>query len=325
MLLMLQTIPAAAPSGSWGFLAAVLVGLAILYVVMRVLASRYSERILKLDRRIIYVIVALCVLIPMLKPLALPILPSAETRGVFEALDKLPPGSHVMVGADFDPASQAELLPMLNAVLQHCFARKLKPVIMTLWPAAPRLMQTSIERQAKRYGAVSGTDYAWLGYKPGNAAVIIGLLSGIPGTYNTDNYGKPTASMPIIEQAGKLSDYDYIVDIAAGESVLIWLIYGAERAKVPMGISVTAVSATQYYPYLQAGQISGLAGGMKGSAEYERLLRDAYPQENLPPGDAMKGMDSQSMVHLFIVLAIVMANIAYFASRRSATPRRAAA
>jgi hypothetical protein len=83
------------------------------------------------------------------------------------------------------------------------------------------------------------------------------------------------------------------------------------------------VSATQYYPYLQARQITGLANGMKGSAEYERLLRDHYGDLKLPAGDAMKGMDSQSLVHVFLVLAIILANIAYF-STRNKPARRAA-
>jgi hypothetical protein len=61
---------------------------------------------------------------------------------------------------------------------------------------------------------------------------------------------------------------------------------------------------------------------MKGSAEYEVLLRQKYPALNLPPGDAMKGMDSQSLVHIFLVLAIIVANIAYFATRGSQPARR---
>jgi len=71
--------------------------------------------------------------------------------------------------------------------------------------------------------------------------------------------------------------------------------------------------------------VTGLANGMKGSAEYEQLLREHYPQLNLPPGGAMKGMDSQSLVHIFLVLAIIVANIAFFQTRNQAKPRRSTA
>jgi hypothetical protein len=294
------------------------------------MSRRWFDVVLRLDRRIIYGIVAVLVLIPLLRPLALPVVPTPETRGIFAAIDALPEGSKLLIAADFDPASKPELQPMLDAALAHCFEKNLRPTIMTLWEAGPRLVQSSVETQAQRYGKVSGVDYVWLGYKPGTSAVILGTVSGMTSTYSTDFYNKPTASMPYFQDIRKLSDYKFLLDIAAGATVEAWVIYGVANAKVPMGASCTAVSVAQYYPLLQAGQIIGLAGGMKGSAEYEKLVNDAYGTPEPGPdnllGDATKGMDAQSMVHVFIVLAIILANVAYFYSRRApaATAGRAA-
>jgi hypothetical protein len=298
-----------------------LVSFVVLMAIFAFISKRAYNTILNLDRRIIYGIVALLVMIPLLKPLRLPVVPTPETRGVFEAIEALPEGSPILIAADFDPASKPELQPMLDAALAHCFERNLKPTIMTLWEAGPRLIQSSVERQAKRYGKVSGVDYVWLGYRPGTSAVILGVVSGITGTYGTDYYSKPTDAMPYFENVRTLADYKYLLDIAAGATVEAWVIYGAENAKVPMGASCTAVSVAQYYTLLQAGQLTGLAGGMKGSAEYEKLLNDAHGTPDADSdehllGDATKGMDAQSMVHIFIVLSIILANIAYFYSRR---------
>ena len=80
---------------------------------------------------------------------------------------------------EIDSAGLHEIEVVLDAVLAHCFAKEVKPTLMTLWPAAPRLMQVSIERQAKRFDKVSGSDYAYLGYRPGNALVIIGLVGSV--------------------------------------------------------------------------------------------------------------------------------------------------
>ncbi|MDQ3023604.1 MAG: hypothetical protein M3R04_04335 [bacterium] len=298
-----------------------LVGFVVLIAAMMLVSRRFYSVILNLDRRIIYAIVAILVLYPLIKPLALPMVPTPETRGIFDALDALPEGSPVLIGADFDPASKAELQPMLDVALAHCFERNLKPTILTLWEAGPRLVQGSVEKLAGRYNKVSGVDYVWLGYRPGTSAVILGTVSGMTTTYGADFYNKPTGSMPYFANVKKLSDYKYLLDIAAGATVEAWVIYGAENANVPMGASCTAVSVAQYYTLLQAGQITGLAGGMKGSAEYEKLVNDKYGSpdaasaENLL-GDATKGMDAQSMVHIFIVLSIIFANIAYFYSRR---------
>jgi hypothetical protein len=277
--------------------------------------------ILNLDRRIIYAIVAICIAVPLIVPFKLPIKPTTEVLGVYNAIDALPEGSHILISADFDPSSKPELLPALHALLQHCFAKGIKPHLLTLWPSGPGLMQTAIEAEARKFNKVSGTDYSFLGFRYGTLAVVLGMASNIPATFATDFYGKPTATMPIYQEVSKISQLNYIVDLAAGASVETWITFASEPQKVPIGACVTAVSATQYYPYLQAHQLTGLVGGMKGAAEYEKLVTDNYQQ---PPGDATKGMTAQSFVHIFIVLSIIAANICFFiAMRREQAKRRA--
>ncbi len=278
--------------------------------------------ILNLDRRVIFAIVALLVAIPLIWPLKLPIVTTPEVRGIYDQIDKLGPNDHVLLAGDFDPASKPELYPMLKGLLAHCFQKGIKVHVLTLWPAGPALLQTAIEEQAKIYKKVSGTDFVFLGYKAGNVAVILGMEKSIPGTFSTDHYGKPTAPMAIYQNVNKTADMSYIVDIAAGATVETWIAYAAERTGVPMGASCTAVSATSYYPYLQGNQITGLAGGMKGSAEYETLLNTNY---SIPPGDATKGMDAQSAIHIFIVLSIVVANICFFINSRNERLQRRSA
>ena len=67
---------------------------------------------------------------------------------------------------------------------------------------------------------------------------------------------------------------------------------------------MTAVMASDAYPFLQSGQLSGLIGGLKGAAEYEQLInhRDR----------AFIGMDAQSITHILIVIFIIFGNISFF-------------
>lgn len=286
----------------------------------------FVNTILNLDRRVIYTIVGLLVAVPLIWPFSLPIVTTPETRGIYNAIEELEPGDHVMIAADFDPASKPELLPMLEAVLAHCFVQDVKPHLLTLWPSGPGLAQQAIERQAEKYGKESGTDWCFLGFRYGSVAVVLGMASSITDTFVTDFYGKPTSSMPVYEDVSRIADMDYILDIAAGATVEMWVVYASEPEGVPIGASCTAVSATAYYPLLQAGQITGLSGGMKGTAEYEVLLKAEYGESfNIPTGAATKGMDAQSAVHVFIVLSIIIANICYFISlRREREERRKA-
>jgi hypothetical protein len=66
--------------------------------------------------------------------------------------------------------------------------------------------------------------------------------------------------------------------------------------------------ATDYYPYLSSKQLVGLIGGMKGAAEYEKRFDIT--------GDARRGMDAQSLVHVIVALLVILGNVALFAAGR---------
>jgi hypothetical protein len=90
-----------------------------------------------------------------------------------------------------------------------------------------------------------------------------------------------------------------------------WVIYAHQPFDAQIGAGVTAVMATDYYPFLDTGQLVGLLGGMRGAAEYEVLI------EHHDAG--VRGMDSQSVIHIFIIVLVVVGNIAYFSSRKRKT------
>jgi hypothetical protein len=262
----------------------------------------FAERFLKLDRRIIYSLVILAVAIPLLYPLGLPIKVSSEVQSIYDKIESLPEGSNIMLAADFDPASQPELYPMLKAVMEHIVRKHHKLLIVVLWINGPNLVAQAIDELKVQYPDwKSGEDYAFLGFQVGGSIVIMSLGNDISRTYPKDYYGNATASMPIIRNFKQLKDTDYLVMLEAGNSGDWWIVFGTEKFSIPVGAGVTAVMAPQYYPYLQADQINGIIGGLRGAAEYEKLIGK--------PGLATSAMDSQSVVHAFIFLAILLANI----------------
>ena len=268
----------------------------------------FWKAFIKLDRRIIYAVVALGVIIPLLWPMGLPISISKEVQSVFDDLDKLPPGSRIWIAMDYDPASQPELQPMAMALMRHAFAKDLRVFVMTLWPGAPNLMVDALDKQTREFAAEgktieSGKNYVNLGYKPGGVAVILGAGQDLRGTFPTDMFGSPTGTMPIMQDINSTRDMKYVIEIAAGNSADWWVVYGQKNYGFPLAIGCTAVSASQYYPYINSSQITGLLNGLRGAAEYEGLTEK--------PGLAIAGMDAQSIVHMILVLAIVLANIGY--------------
>ena len=268
----------------------------------------FYDRMLKIDRRYIYLLVALAVIIPLLTKMSLPLTISPTVQSVYDKIDKIPPGGHVLFSLDFDPSSKPELYPMAIALFKHCFKRDIKVMAMTLWPNGASLGETAIKEAAAPYKKVSGEDYVFFGYKVGYALVIVSMGESIKNTFPVDFSQKPTGTMKALQGIDKLHDCDLVVDLAAGASVEVWIAYGEERYKFPMGAGVTAVSATQYYPYVNTGQLVGLIGGLKGAAEYEKLVDEI--------GLASKGMGAQSIVHLMTVLIVIITNILFIVSRR---------
>ena len=67
------------------------------------------RRLLRLDRRIIFVLIFLATALPLLRPVNLPISVSPRVRAAYDTIDKLPAGSYVLMSLDYEPDIMAEL------------------------------------------------------------------------------------------------------------------------------------------------------------------------------------------------------------------------
>lgn len=73
-----------------------------------------------LDVRWIYIIMLVVIIVPLFKPLGLPMSVSPEAKAYAETIDALPAGSVVWIGADYSPGSAARTmlnLPLLSSML----------------------------------------------------------------------------------------------------------------------------------------------------------------------------------------------------------------
>ena len=111
----------------------------------------FTERMLKIDRRIIFLVIGLCTLLPLLYPVGLPIKISQEVRGVYDHIESLPEGSVFLLSLDFDPASKPELHPQSISLLRHAFRKNLRVIAMTLWVSGTG-MADQLSRRSPRDG-----------------------------------------------------------------------------------------------------------------------------------------------------------------------------
>ena len=156
-----------------------------------------------------------------------------------------------------------------------------------------------------------GRDYAALGYAPVFNLVILGMTNSIEAQYPCDAHGNAVIEMPMLREHKSLRQVDLALSASGSGACVWWVTYGREKIGLPIAFGVTAVMATDYYPYIQTGQVIGQMGGLRGAAEYEVLL--AENGITATTDKAFRGMDVQSAAHIFIILLIIMGNIAFFA------------
>ncbi len=269
----------------------------------------FSERMLKIDRRIIFLVIGLCTLLPLLYPVGLPIKITSEVRGVYDHIESLPERSVFLLSIDFDPASKPELHPQAIALLRHAFRKNLRVLTMTLWVSGTGMADQLVTQVAKEMGREYGKDYIFLGWSPGGQAVIINMGQNLYSAFPSDYSGKPTKDLPILADVRNLKDVAYMVSLGAGKpGVEEWYVFGKDKYKFEMGGGCTGVMAPGLYPLLRSGQINGLIGGLRGAAEYESLIGQK--------GKAVAGMDAQSATHVAIIVLVIMCNLFYFSLRQ---------
>jgi len=270
----------------------------------------------KIPRQIIFLVVAIAIAIPMIVPIGMPVNVMPKSEKLFKAIDELGPQSKpVLVSVHFDPQSMPELYPMLLAIMRHCFARDVKVILMNLWPQGPGLAEMAVSIVPAEFNKEYSKDYAFLGYKFGVSAVLLGMGESIRGVFPTDYYGTPLDSIEMLSHINNYEDLSLVVTLSTGDpGWRQWLLYAQSRYGAKLGVGVTAVSAADVYPYVETGQVIGLLAGMKGASEYEVMVqRSGYSDERRI---AVQGMDAQSLGHLLIMILIVLGNIGYFFSRR---------
>jgi len=268
----------------------------------------FFERIAKIDRRIIYILLALVIIMPFFIHIIMPIRAAGPEQAAYNAVESLPTGTPVLISMDFDPASMPELKPMATAIMRHCFSKGLKVIMLGHWYTGVPLAQLILEDVASEFELEYGKDYVNLGYRPGGSAVVLAMGKELRDVFPTDYKGTPIDSLPMMVSIHNYSQTPLLVAFEAGATGDMWVQYAWARFRLNIVLGMTAVSAPDAYPYLQANQIVGLIGGLKGAAAYEMLIKRH--------GVASVGMPAQSYAHLLIIIFIILGNIGYFVTRK---------
>jgi hypothetical protein len=280
------------------------------------------DKMMALDRRWIFLLLAVVCVIAYAMVFDVPIVPTAEVKSIYNFVEKLRPGQIVLIAIDYDPSSQAELHPMTYALMEQCFRKHVKVIITALSQNGPGMADQAIRdisdslKLDRTYNGVeykgrtvkNGEDYVFLGYKPYPSLIILGMGQNFRIPFPTDYYGTPVDSLPMMKGVYNYDQVACVISLAAGNIADMWIADGQGRYNFKMAFGLTGVMGADYYPYLASGQIFGLMAGLYGAAQYEKLSDN--------PGLGEDGMRIQLLAHWLIIVFIVVGNVGFFASRK---------
>ncbi|MCD4829853.1 MAG: hypothetical protein K8R90_10535 [Candidatus Cloacimonetes bacterium] len=311
----------------------------------------FFDKLQHLDRRWIYLVVALAIIIPFLIPFNQRTYTTEPVENIYQLLDSYKGSDEraLLMVFSHDAGTMPELFPMEVAVLRHCFLRKIKVFTLCFTPTAEPIMTMAIEEVKIEFPDIeSGVDYCNFGYKPYALymPIVLGMGDDIAEAVETDAEGRNIAELPIMEGIVNYNEMNFVMEFSASSAGYMWYTFARARFGANVAAGITAVMAADQYPFIQSGQLVGILGGLKGAAEYEELVDifAAHENEQGEPAPrefsraivmdadeaiditsdsvpyefkkARLGMNAQTVAHVMIIVFILLGNIGFFLQRR---------
>ncbi len=253
-----------------------------------------------IDRRFLYGVLLLIVIVGLLVPIPLPLAVGPQARGFYEAIEKADPSKIAVVSTLWSASTQGENRPQTSVILQHLMRRRLRFALIAFGdPQSTTLAQELAEELAREHNYVYGKDWVNWGFRADIAGTLKGMVRDINETIKRDSIEKkPLEQFPVMKGVHNVKDVSVIAEVSASGNYVSWLGLVVGTTDAPFCYAPTSVMAPELYTYLDSGQMKGMLFGIKGAAEYERLLGvNGFTTRAITPV-------SLSLVLLFVLIAL---------------------
>jgi hypothetical protein len=234
-----------------------------------------GRKLQSIPKPVLYFVLMSIVVIGLIVPLPLPLVVGPQARSMFEAIEDAPTDKIAVVSTLWSASTQGENRPQTRVILTHLMRRKIKFVLVAFGNDAQSttLAQELAEEMTRETGYKYGEDWLNLGYKLDMPGALKGAVVSLEEVYKTDSiFRRPLSSYPMMHKTKSLKDAGILIEVAASSGFKNWLQFVKGTSKAKLCYGCTSVMGPEMYTYLDSGQISGLLFGIKGAAEYERLL-----------------------------------------------------
>jgi len=264
----------------------------------------------KLDPRYLYAALLIIVIVGLLVPIPLPLAVGPDARGFYDSIENADPHKIALVSTLWSASTQGENRPQTLVIIEHLMRKRLRFALIAFGdPQSTILAQEVAEGLAKRYHYEYGKDWINLGYRADMAGTLKGIVTNLVGTLKSDSIQKkPLGDFPVMRGIRNIKDVNVIAEVSASGSYTAWLGLVVGTTDAAFCYAPTSVMAPELYTYIDSGQMKGMLFGIKGAAEYERLLGiKGFTTRAITPV-------SLSLVLLFVLIGL--GNYGMYAARK---------
>jgi hypothetical protein len=264
-----------------------------------------------LDKRILYWIIFAALAIPFISPIGLPVFVTPTSQAMYDSLHSLKKGDVVVLGINFGVSAWSECLPGAVACVKMVVRQEAKLIVFGMGTTDVAITWDKIKSSIPAFGAGTykeGDDYAFFGFLPIQETTINLMATNFRAVFSKDAKGTLTDNIPMMKNFNGAKDCALILSSDTGDVGDYFIKYWQVPFHVPTGWIGIAMNASTGMAYIRSGNLVGLLSGVRGGAEMEKLIGE--------PGAATTNMDSISVSHLCVVIAVIIANVSYFATRR---------
>ena len=266
------------------------------------------DRLQTIDRRVFYWILFIALMIPFIRPIGLPIAITPTTRGLYDELAKVQPGDVCLLSISSGVSAWAECLPAMVASVKMLARQDAKIICWGMGHVDVDITWNKILSQVPELETYTyGEDYAYFGYIPTQETTIALLGSNVRGVFTLDKQGNPIDSLSVMEGVNTANDFRLVLTSDTGDVGSYYVRQWYTNYRTPIAEIGIAMLGSSYMPYIHSGEMFGMTVGSRGGAELEKLIGS--------PGDATITMDAINVSHILVVIAVVLANVGYLATR----------
>jgi len=254
-------------------------------------------------RRVLYIVLLAGIIIPLVRPIGIPITIWEQTRIAYDIAEALPENSMVMFDFQMDVMGYPESRPAVRAWMRQTISNKHRIAIICSGTDGPILAEIELNSLIPE-DWIYGEDYVHLGFLPGGEVGISSFIADIWGTVKRDYYGNPVEDLPIMKDLKNLDS----IDLLFANRGVMWIHQASPiRKDTKIIVSHRYMVVTGDIAYQKAGLIDGFVDGVRMGSEYELLIGR--------PGIGVATMDAMSIACLIAFVGTLIANVQFYSEK----------